>query len=111
MKEYLFTYGMFRDAARPLLGDYINCGRSHVRGKLYRVNEFYPGYVEGDDGVVSGDVYLIDPSIFPELDEFEGDEYRRKKLLTTNDLECWVYEYQKDVSSFKEIKSGDWILR
>lgn len=111
MKEYLFTYGMFRDAARPLLGDYINCGRSQVRGKLYRVNEFYPGFVESKDGVVNGDVYLIDPSIFDELDDFEGDEYIRRKIFTVNDLECWIYEYQKDVSNFKEIKSGDWILR
>lgn len=109
--EYLFVYGLFRDAARPLLGEFINCGRSCIRGKLYKVNEFYPGYIESNSGLVWGDVYLINPEIFPNLDEFEGEEYTRKKIKTTNDLECWVYVYKHDVSKFKEIKSGDWILR
>lgn len=112
MKEYLFVYGMFRDAARPLLGEYIHCGRTSVYGKIYRVNEFYPGYVETNDGsMVYGDIYLIDPSIFPKLDDFEGHEYIRRKIKTTNDIDCWIYEYKYNVNHFKEIKSGDWLIR
>jgi gamma-glutamylcyclotransferase (GGCT)/AIG2-like uncharacterized protein YtfP len=108
--EYLFVYGLFRDSARSLLGDIIKCGKATIDGKLYKVNEFYPGFVEGN-GKVFGDVYLINPDVFPKLDEFEGDEYIRKKLRTSTDLDCWVYVYRYDVSKFKEIKGGDWMLR
>jgi len=45
------------------------------------------------------------------LDEFEGDEYIRTKVRTESDLECWIYEYIHDVSDFKQIKFGDWMLR
>ena len=81
-----------------------------VTGKLYKVNEFYPGWVPGD-GKVWGDVYLIDPNLFPKLDEFEGDEYIRVKVRTSTDIECWIYQYKYDVSGFKEIIGGDWMLR
>lgn len=74
------------------------------------VDDFYPGFVEGT-GKVIGDVYLIDEELFPSLDEFEGDEYIRRKIRTTSDIECWIYEYKYDVSNHKLIKSGDWLLR
>jgi gamma-glutamylcyclotransferase (GGCT)/AIG2-like uncharacterized protein YtfP len=111
MKEYLFVYGMFRDAARPMLGDIISCGRTSVKGKLYKVNEFYPGFVESDTNNIWGEVFLVDSNIFPSLDNFEGNEYVRKKIKTKNDLECWIYVYIDSINSFSEIESGDWLLR
>jgi gamma-glutamylcyclotransferase (GGCT)/AIG2-like uncharacterized protein YtfP len=45
------------------------------------------------------------------LDVFEGDEYVRKRTRTSTDVECWIYEFRDDVSDFKEIKGGDWMLR
>jgi len=110
MKEYLFIYGLFRDSARTLLGDFTNCGRAWIPGKIFKVNEFYPGYVSGK-GQVWGEVYLINPIIFPVLDEFEGDEYSRITIKTSTDIDCWVYMYKFDTSNFKQIKSGDWLLR
>ena len=110
MREYLFVYGQFRDTARKLLQDPIYCGKATIEGKIYKVNEFYPGFIDGK-GKVVGDVYLIDPVLFPELDDFEGDEYIRTKVHTSTDIECWVYKYIHDVKGFKEIKGGDWWLR
>jgi len=110
MKEYLFVYGQFRDSAKNLLKEPIFCGKATIVGKIYKVNKFYPGFVDGN-GKVLGDVYLIDPSLFPELDEFEGDEYIRTKTKTSTDIECWVYKYKYDVKEFEEIKGGDWWLR
>jgi gamma-glutamylcyclotransferase (GGCT)/AIG2-like uncharacterized protein YtfP len=109
--EYLFVYGLFRDSARNLLGEFTKCGRAHVNGKIYKVNEFYPGLIEYKKSKVFGDVYLINPEVLPSLDEFEGDEYTRKKIKTSTDLECWVYVYKYEVSNFKEIEGGDWMLR
>jgi len=111
-KEYIFIYGVFRDYANILLDDGIYCDRAFVHGKIYKVGEFYPGFVrDQSDNRVFGDVYLIDPSIFPKLDEFEGDEYNRTKIYTSIGEECWVYEYRYSVGDFKEIPGGDWILR
>lgn len=110
MREYLFVYGQFRDTARKLLQDPVFCGKATINGKIYKVNEFYPGFVDGK-GKILGDVYLIDPVLFPELDEFEGDEYVRTKVKTSTDIECWVYKYIHDVKGFEEIKGGDWWLR
>ena len=110
MKTHLFTYGLFRDQAKLLLGESISCGRSYIKGKMYRVNEFYPGYIDGN-GKVWGEVFLIDSEVLPELDLYEGHEYERIKVKSSSDLECWVYRYKYSVDGFQEIKSGDWHLR
>lgn len=110
MEEYIFVYGVFRDSGKSLLEKYRFCGKATINGNIYRVNDFYPGFVRGN-GKVIGDVYLIDPTIFPQLDEFEGDEYVRKKIRTSTDIECWIYEYKNDISGFNKIEGGDWMLR
>ena len=109
--EYLFVYGLFRDSGKRILGECTYCGRASINGKLYKVNEFYPGYVIDKKSKVFGDVYLVDPSNFPQMDEYEGDEYFRTKVRTSTDIECWVYQYKYDVTKFEEIKGGDWMLR
>lgn len=111
MKEHIFVYGLFRDSGKSQLGNVTFCGKASVGGKLYFVNEFYPGIIIGDEGKVWGDVYLIDSSILPQLDKYEGYEYTRTKTKTSNDIECWIYEYKYDVTAFKEIIGGDWMLR
>lgn len=111
MKEYIFIYGLFRDQARNLLGDYTTCGRANVQGTLYKVNEFYPGFKPIGNNKIWGEVIIVDPSVMPQLDEYEGIEYNRVKVKTSTDIECWIYEYKYDISGFKQIKSGDWMLR
>jgi len=54
--EYLFVYGLFRDSGKKVLGECTYCGKAFIEGKLYRVNEFYPGYVTGKNSKVWGDV-------------------------------------------------------
>ena len=111
MKQYLFVYGLFRDSARPLLGDMWSCGRASVKGSIYRVNEFYPGFKPDSDEQVWGEVFIIDESVLPELDEFEGEEFHRRKITTSTDLTCWIYEFIGDCKQYKKIKKGDWMLR
>lgn len=110
-KDYIFVYGLFRDQSKRMLGDAIYCGKCNINGKLWKVNEFYPGFTSGKEGKVWGDVYLFDPSLLTEMDEYEGDEYKRVKIKTSTDIECWVYEYKWDTTNIIEIKSGDWHLR
>ena len=81
--EHLFVYGLFRDSARGLLENATFCGKTTIEGEIYKVNEFYPGFVRIGEEKVIGDVYLVDPKIFPELDEFEGEEYISCLLYTS----------------------------
>lgn len=109
-KEYLFVYGLFRDSGNSLLKSTLFC-RTFIEGRIYHVNEFYPGFIREKGFKTWGDVYLIDPEIFPELDEYEGEEYNRTKIVTDKGIECWIYEYKYPIDKFQEIKSGDWMLR
>jgi gamma-glutamylcyclotransferase (GGCT)/AIG2-like uncharacterized protein YtfP len=109
--EHLFVYGVFRDIGKTLLKDAKFCGKTYITGSMYQVNDFYPGFIRKGNGKVWGDVYLVNPEIFPELDDFEGPEYIRTKIITSNDIECWIYEWKDDVSNYKQIKCGDWLLR
>lgn len=111
MDNYLFVYGLFRDAARPMLGKIVSVGRASVSGHLYRVNESYPGYVPSKESEVWGDVYRVDGSVLPDLDEFEGPEFERRKVTTSLGIECWVYVYKDPVAGKKRIRGGDWMLR
>jgi len=110
-RDYLFVYGLFRDQGNNLLGeDSILCGRASIKGILYKVDSFYPGYVDGN-GLVWGDVYLINKDVFPALDEYEGEEYEKVEVKTSSDLCCTVYKYKLPVDKFEVIGSGDWMLR
>jgi len=110
--EYIFIYGVFRDYGISLLNSAVFCDMAYIYGRMYAVNEFYPGYVFEDcDNKIYGEVYLIDSSIFPSLDEFEGEEYIRRKIWTSIGEECWIYEYKYDTQQYIEISSGDWLLR
>lgn len=112
MREYIFVYGVFRDANHDLLEDAIYCDPAWIYGKIYQVNDFYPGYKRIDcDNKVFGDVYLVDAELLHQLDEFEGHEYDRKKIWTSIGEECWIYEYKYPVDGFKEVRNGDWYLR
>jgi gamma-glutamylcyclotransferase (GGCT)/AIG2-like uncharacterized protein YtfP len=115
--EYIFVYGVFRDAGKILIDNSIHCGEAFVFGNMYMVDEFYPGFIRSSNGhKIRGDVYLLEKSLFESLDEYEGDDYNRVKIWAMvnnypSPIHCWIYEYNKDISNFKEIKSGDWLLR
>jgi gamma-glutamylcyclotransferase (GGCT)/AIG2-like uncharacterized protein YtfP len=109
--EYLFVYGLFRDSGNSLLGEREFLGKSYIKGTLYKVNEFYPGFIRSGSDKVWGDVYKIDPIVFPKLDEYEGDEYIRTKIKVSSGEVCWIYEYKDSVRDKPVIKSGDWMLR
>jgi len=109
-KDYIFVYGLFRDQSKRMLGEAIFCGKASIEGKLYKVNEFYPGYVPGE-GKVWGDVYLFNTELLTQMDEYEGDEYKRVRVRTSSDIECIVYQYKDDITNCPQIISGDWYLR
>lgn len=90
--EFLFIYGTLKyPPYKDLLGDCDFIGKSSVKGKLYLVEDTYPGFVAGE-GIVLGEIYRINSSQFSKIDAYEGDQYIRRKISTDTNLECWIYE-------------------
>jgi len=109
--DWIFVYGQFRDSGKKIMGEGAKfCGRAWVEGKIYKVDDFYPGWVPGK-GKVWGEVYLFDEVNLDSMDSYEGDEYTRVRIKTSTDLVCWIYQWNRPVDGFSEIKSGDWQLR
>lgn len=123
----LFVYGTLRAGfdgpmARWLRGVAPVLGRATARGALYRVDA-YPGFVPGDEGVVTGDLFaLADPAtLLARLDEYEEcaayfpepHEYRRE-LVTVQGadgpVEAWTYIYARDVAGLARIAGGDFLV-
>lgn len=99
-------------------------GPGWASGKLYDLGNF-PGIVidEAASTLVKGEILQIHhPHWFlPILDEYEmigpapkaSDYYRRiltKVHFKDQLLECWVYHFQQDVSSYTLIAAGDYYL-
>lgn len=70
----------------------------------------YPGARPGE-GTILGEIFeLDDPAILPALDKYEGPEYQRALVSTTDAVECWIYWYL-GADPGRLIPSGDWFHR
>lgn len=128
MSEYIFAYGTLLPENVPTdLGGAVRklkfVGNGHIHGKLYDLGDF-PGAVlnKSAKNRIYGRVYELpgDQQTLKSLDKYE--EYypsnkrkslyvRRKAVVTLKNrkkLECWVYEYNRDVSLSPVIKSGEY---
>ena len=125
-QSLLFVYG----SLRPEFSGEMACwlasvadfsGAAIARGALYRV-DYYPGFVPGDDGIVTGELYkLPDPDgILAVLDEHEEcaahfpapHEFRREQIevrSAAGAVRAWTYVYVRDVAGLARIASGDFL--
>lgn len=127
--KFLFIYGTL---LRALRGDMFFDFEKHLRyvspaiyqGKMYEINT-YPGVVPSFDNrdVVKGEVYEVYDLVYltEVLDAYEGygkqfkgnEEYIRRivtvKLDDSRLLSCWIYLYNRLVSSRAPIHDGDYI--
>lgn len=118
-RDHLWVYGTLRyGCANPhahlLRRGSRYRGAARVQGRLYRI-KWYPGIRLGGEEWVVGDLFqILDPSVLPALDLYEGsNEYRRvqavAELASGQRVKCWVYEYVGGVSESRRIASGDWL--
>ena len=124
MSGRIFVYGSLRsDAPRKRAGakrafEALAAGaelegRATITGRLY-VPSWYPGFVPGDDGQVTGEVWRIrDSGLLGRLDAYEGDQYVREEreagLEAGSTVTAWVYRYVANLTGVSEIASGDYL--
>ena len=115
--ERIFVYGTLRrdgsNAHRLRDGHFV--APASVRGRLYRIS-WYPGIVLDPHGdPIHGELWDIPAAIMPELDAFEGPEYRRLQTAvamhsdppqTTN---AWLWEWLHPTDHLTRIPHGDWL--
>jgi gamma-glutamylcyclotransferase (GGCT)/AIG2-like uncharacterized protein YtfP len=128
MSSYLFVYGTLRHAASHPMAAHLNqqaklLGPASYQGKLYKVAD-YPAVIASSNPAnkVYGEVYqLFSADLWSILDDYEEcspsfaqpTEYRR--LLQTvylangDEISAWVYLYNRSVSGFEVIESGDFL--
>ncbi len=128
MPDHLFVYGTLRRDAQHPMADCLQqqaqwIGPASYQGKLYKIAD-YPAVVASSNPVdkVYGEVYqLFSTDLWSRLDDYEEcspssaepTEYRR--LLQTvylangGEISAWIYLYNRDISGFEVIESGDFL--
>jgi gamma-glutamylcyclotransferase (GGCT)/AIG2-like uncharacterized protein YtfP len=85
---------------------------ARVHGRLFDTGRGYPAAMF-DDGPaeISGVVLTLSDAqrSLARLDRFEGDEYVRREVVTTNGDSVWSYEWQSDLAGFAEVQGGVWL--
>lgn len=89
-------------------------------GKLLDLGD-YPGFVPGNEGPVSADLFrIVHPDALPVFDDWEdydpdniaGSLYRRETFhLTEPDVRAWVYLWNGSPDDGPLVPGGDWFTR
>ena len=119
--DYLFVYGTLRNDYDLKLKNRVSkdmeyIGQAKVDAALYDLGK-YPGAIKEKDSKneVVGDVFLLNDSerIFKILDEYEGEEFSRKKnivkLKSGKLVNAWVYWYNLKPDKSRIIKNKDYL--
>lgn len=113
--EPVFVYGSLRRGMHNhgVMGNSELLTEAHLSGfEMYQVSSF-PAIVAGE-GIVKGEVYLVDGATLARLDRLEGHPqmYRRSMVtVQAGDALCqvWVYVWQRPVSGLVQVPGGDWV--
>lgn len=119
-KDYLFVYGTLRKNYDLKLKEKVASNITYVaqaklKATLYDIGK-YPGAIkENNYDEVVGDVFLLNDSekAFEILDNYEGEEYVRKKskvqLRSGKTVIAWVYWYNQEPLGKQRIAYKDYL--
>jgi len=128
MSYNVFVYGTLRSGASNSfrMRGATSLGNATIQARLYRVHEEFPGIIlsDSENDILVGEVFTeVSAPQIEALDIYEGcDEktppeerlYQRvmvnAKLADGTTHKAWVWEYLREVSEFKRMKSGDWLF-
>lgn len=113
MRDRIAVYGTLKRAfgVQQRLGvanrlSYV--GPCRLRGDLYDLGR-YPGLAEGGGEVEAELFEVLDASVVPELDRFEGPGYERRKVeLLEPQGRAWVYVLLRRPPESRRIAAGRW---
>ncbi len=116
-REKLFVYGTLRanERANELLGkgaSFIRRAKTLPSYSLYQI-DWYPGLVEGGSTEVIGELWEIESSEWPRLDEYEGvpEDYLRKTIELADGCLTNAYIFIGSLEQASLITGGDWVTR
>lgn len=113
--HWLFVYGTLMPGRLrwPYVADVVAERRpAAVTGTLYDTGNGYPALVVAGAGRVEG--WLLGlareraEEIMQVLDEVEGPDYRRARVIADDGTEAVTYEYVGPVGAFAELVAGRW---
>lgn len=122
MTQYLFVYGSLRKGhAPPEIAETADklkfVGEAFIFGKLYDLGA-YRGLILDGNSKIFGEVLELpdDEKVLQRLDEYEGFDpnnqaeslFCRVKTVAfteNEELETWIYEFNRDVSELNEIET------
>jgi gamma-glutamylcyclotransferase (GGCT)/AIG2-like uncharacterized protein YtfP len=116
--EHLFVYGTLRRGCDNQFAQMLSergkfIGEGWVLGRLYDFGS-YPGASPAQlpNESILGEIFcLAEPgTLLAALDEYEGPEFERAMVSTTDALDCWIYWYVGSDAGCP-IASGDWFNR
>lgn len=108
----IFVYGTLRKGglAAHFLEKYpLVVPNTTLKGFSLYDGGWYPFAVPAPESfAIKGDVFEIPESILPQLDEYEGPEYKR---ITPDNQELLIYVAKEDtrVKGLIKLKEGDWL--
>lgn len=114
--DLVFVYGTLRRRGsnhREMAGAIFLC-EATVIGNLYQI-AWYPGAILQAEStqVIVGEIFRVSASHMPQLDAYEGEEYRRVRVKAHTaegeTFDAWIWEYTKKVDRQRIIASGDWL--
>ena len=115
----LFVYGTLRPGTNHPMQRWLqnrsdDLGPAVYRGRLYQV-AWYPALLPSNqpcDRVQGNILRLHEQSLWTQLDEYEGAEFRRQEIEVRQNgrmLRVWAYLYDGPTSGAPRIKSGDFL--
>jgi len=98
--DYLAVYGTLKRSSATQtdlgVGHMLRfIGPCILPGRLIDLGE-YPALVEGQGRIEAELFEVLDPAVWPILDEYEGDEFLRREIqLLDRPIHAWTYLYAK----------------
>ncbi|SES09344.1 gamma-glutamylcyclotransferase family protein [Actinokineospora terrae] len=108
----LFTYGTLRpgDTHWHLLAPHANGAPldAHLNGSLYDTGHGYPALALGIGPGIHGSVVPLVPGTdLTEIDEYEGENYTRVRVVLTDGTLAWTYVWTAPVAGMP-VLTGPW---
>jgi gamma-glutamylcyclotransferase (GGCT)/AIG2-like uncharacterized protein YtfP len=110
----LFVYGTLIPGERwwDVVERFVVAHRvARAHGSLYDTGDGYPAATFApDDPEIHGAVLTLRPAdlALARLDRFEGEEYERVTVRTTDGAAVIAYAWRGDVHRFRRISDGSW---